>query len=93
MTSERPGDQSVEQAQVADLVMADPNPEVADHTHTTAAGHPANLERPEIDWPCDFPTPHPAHEASAYDPLGILLGYTEHCHGGMVLRPGKSDEL
>lgn len=38
--------------------------------------------RPEIDWPCDFPTPHPPHEAGAYDDMGRLMGYTEHCHGG-----------
>lgn len=44
---------------------------------------------PEVDWPCDFPTPHPPHEASAYDDLGILIGYTEPCHGGMSTRPAK----
>lgn len=39
-------------------------------------------DQPEVDWPCDLPTSHLPHLALAYDDLGILLGYTEQCHGG-----------
>ena len=48
----------------------------------------AGAGTPEIDWPCDFPTPHSPHQASAYDDMGILVGYTEWCHGGTDIRKG-----
>jgi hypothetical protein len=47
--------------------------------------------RAERDWPCDLPDPHPPHEASAYDDLGILIGYTEQCHGGTEASADHSD--
>jgi len=45
-------------------------------------------ETVEKTWPCDFPYPHPPHVAESSDDMGQLIGYTEHCHGGLGTSPG-----